>query len=222
MTLMNFDEFIHANRNAFEQDGPSAGLWERIADQLPDDETPNHGLTASNRDVPGTDVPSTGSTDPRSTPVNGKPFGAVHRNTAWVRQAPIRWAAAVALLLLAGGFWWMNSRYGVTQQPEVLAVSPSYAKEVTHYASLIDDKRDELRQLTESNPALYNEFSGDLESLEASYQTLKADLPDTPNQEVLIQAMIQNLQLQIDLLNEQLRVIQRIKQQTNESAAKPI
>ena len=208
ITTMNLDDFIHANRDAFEQAAPPATLWLRIADQLPDDET--SGDTLSNPGLTGT------------APVNGKPFGKVHRNTTWVRQAPGRWAwaASVALLLLAGGFWWVNSRYGVARQPEVMAISPSYAKEVTHYASLIDDKRDELRQLTESNPALYNEFSGDLERLEAAYQALKADLPDTPNQEVLIQAMIQNLQLQIDLLNEQLRVIQRIKQQSNESASK--
>lgn len=215
---MNLDDFIRTHRDAFEQAGPSAGLWQRIADQLPDDETPN-GLPThlGQPDVPDAD-------EPTPKPINGTPFGAVHRNTGWVRRAPGRWAwaAAVALLVLGGGFWWIDSRYGVAEQPEMLAISPSYAKEVTHYAGLIDDKRDELRQLTESNPALYNEFSGDLQHLEAAYQTLKADLPDTPNQEVLIQAMIQNLQLQIDLLNEQLRVIQRIEQQSHDATAKPI
>ena len=69
--------------------------------------------------------------------------------------------------------------------------------------------------MTTSNPALYEAFATDLERLERSYQMLKADLPENPNQETLVQAMIQNLQFQINLLNEQLRVIQRMKKQKN-------
>jgi len=37
-------------------------------------------------------------------------------------------------------------------------------------------------------------------------------LPVNPNKEELLQAMIYNLQLQIDLLNQQLNIIQKIKQ----------
>jgi hypothetical protein len=214
---MNLENFIQSNRAAFEQEGPSDALWARITDQLPDDETP----AAAPTNVPD-HVPV-----PQPKPLNGNPFRAVHRGEAWqaVGQVRWRWVASVALLLLAGGGWWLNSRYGLAAQPEIVAVSPAYAKEVTHYASLIDDKRAELRQLTEQDPALYQQFSGDLESLEANYKALKADLPQTPNQEVLIQAMIQNLQLQIDLLNEQLRVIERMKQQTTQRhdlPAKPV
>jgi len=194
---MSLEKFIRDNRDAFEQDGPSAGLWERIADQLPDEPAP-------------------------AKPV--EPFKTVHRQRTqygdttyggtWTRSY-WTWAASIALLLLAGGLWWANDRYRPTAQPDVVAFSPTYAREVAQYASLIDAKRSELKQLTESNPDLYGEFAQDLNRLEASYKGLKKELPNTPNQEVLIQAMIQNLQLQIDLLNEQLRVIQRIKQQTN-------
>jgi negative regulator of sigma E activity len=206
---MNLNDFIHANRAAFEQEGPFEALWLRIADQLPDDEAA----------AAPTNVPTE-----RKKPRNGNPFWAVHRGGAWAAVGQVRWVASVVLLVLAGSFWWLNTRYGLAEQPGLVAASPAYAKEVTHYASLIDDKRAELRQLTEQDPDLYRQFSGDLESLEANYQTLKADLPQTPNQEVLIQAMIQNLQLQIDLLNEQLRVIERMKQQTthrHEPASKP-
>jgi hypothetical protein len=215
---MNLEDFVHNNRAAFEQEGPSDAVWARIADQLPDDDTAAEPTVVN---VPE-HVPAT----PRD-PLNGNSFRAVHRATTWdtLGQVRWRWVASIALLLLTGGAWWVNNRYGLTEQPEVVAVSPAYAKEVTHYASLIDDKRAELKQLTESDPALYQQFSGDLESLETNYQTLKADLPQTPNQETLIQAMIQNLQLQIDLLNEQLRVIERVKQQTtqrHELPAKPV
>ncbi|WP_375446392.1 hypothetical protein [uncultured Fibrella sp.] len=193
---MSLEKFIRDNRDAFEQDGPSAGLWERIADQLPDQPVSEKTTT---------------------------PFKAVHRQPTrsedtrygrtWTRSY-WTWAASIALLLLAGSLWWINDRYAPTRQADVVAFSPTYAKEVAQYASLIDAKRSELKQLTESNPALYGDFAQDLNRLEASYKGLKKELPNTPNQEVLIQAMIQNLQLQIDLLNEQLRVIQRIKQQT--------
>ncbi|CCG99402.1 hypothetical protein FAES_1392 [Fibrella aestuarina BUZ 2] len=222
---MDLEQFIQNNRAAFEQDGPSADLWLRIADQLPDDSGTDDAPTA---DVPDPTVPSIGlSNNNVPKPRPEQPFRAVHRTASEAGPGRMqwRWAASVALLLLTGAGWWLNTRYGVTQQPEIVAISPSYAKEVTHYASLIDDKQDELRQLTKSNPDLYQQFSGDLKSLETSYESLKADLPQTPNQDVLIQAMIRNLQLQIDLLNEQLRVGKRIKQQTtstNELPAKPI
>ncbi len=123
------------------------------------------------------------------------------------------WAVAASVALLLGVLWWVNARYDIAEQPEVVAISPTYAKEVAQYASMIDDKRDELKAMTTNNPALYQQFAKDLDRLELSYAGLKKDLPETPNQEILIQAMIQNLQLQIDLLNEQLRVIQRMKQQ---------
>ncbi len=126
-------------------------------------------------------------------------------------------AASVALLVLAGSFLYVNYQYGVAHQPEVVAASPTYAKEVVQYTRQIDDKRAELKQMTEDNPALYREFATDLDRLENSYQSLKADLPQNPNQDVLIKAMIQNLHYQINLLNEQLRVIQRINRQTNEN-----
>jgi hypothetical protein len=44
---------------------------------------------------------------------------------------------------------------------------------------------------------------------------LKDQLPKNPNQEELLKAMIQNLQWQIDLLNQQLNIIQKIKEAKN-------
>ena len=155
---MSLEKFIRDNRDSFEQDGPSAGLWARIADQLPDQPAPAKAA---------------------------EPFRAIHRQPTWTRSY-WTWAASIALLLLAGSLWWVNDRYALTDQPDVVAISPSYAKEVAQYASLIDIKRSELKQLKESNPDLYADFAQDLERLETSYKGLKKELPNTPNQEVLI------------------------------------
>ena len=195
----NLERFIRDNHEAFNDREPSGDLWKKIEAGLGGESAEQTNLTTR------------------------FPFQQIHKNHAkggrQIGWPSLDWrvAASIAVLLLAVGLLYMNQRYGVTQQPEIVAASPSYAKEVVQYTRLIDDKRAELKQMTEDNPILYQEFATDLNRLENSYRSLKADLPQNPNQEVLIQAMIQNLQLQINLLNEQLRVIQRIKQQIHET-----
>ncbi len=191
----NLERFVRDNREAFDDEEPAHDLWLKI----------EAGLD-------------------KQVPDRSNPFREVHKNRWQSGGQQIGWpmlnwrvAASIAMLLLAGCFFYVNHRYGVAQQPLLVAASPGYAREVVQYTRLIDDKRAELKQMTENNPDLYQEFSADLNRLEKSYRSLKADFPKNPNQEVLIQAMIQNLQLQINLLNEQFRVIQRIKQQLNET-----
>ena len=206
----NLERFVRDNREDFDDKEPSGKLWQKI----------EAGLEKSGLDKAGSD--NAGLIDQQ--PDRKSPFQQIHRNHSQSGGRQIGWpnldwrvAASIAVFLLLGSFLYMNQQYGVTRQPEVVAASPTYAKEVVQYTKLIDSKRTELKQMTEDNPELYKEFATDLDRLEKSYQSLKSDLPQNPNQEVLIQAMIQNLHLQINLLNEQLRVIQRIKQQTHES-----
>ena len=192
----NLERFVRDNREAFDDREPLDDLWRKIETSLGKEST-NHV---------GSD----------QTP----PFQRVHKSYPihWTRVIlDWRMAASVTVLLLAGMFLYVNNRYGVSHQPEVVAASPTYAREVVQFTRLIDDKRAELKRITEDNPALYRAFATDLDRLENSYQSLKADLPLNPNQDVLIQAMIQNLHYQINLLNEQLRVIQRIDRQTHEN-----
>ena len=193
------ERFVRDNREAFDDREPPNNLWQKIDAGL--GEEPDQ--TASDKPSPFQQIHKTSSQ-------------SITNGWAWI-NLDWRVAASIAVLLLAGTFLYMNYQYGVAHQPEVVAASPSYAKEVVQYTRLIDDKRAELEQMTEDNPALYREFATDLDRLENSYQSLKADLPKNPNQDVLIRAMIQNLHYQINLLNEQLRVIQRINNQTHEN-----
>jgi len=207
----NLERFIRDNREAFDADEPPMDLWARIEPGIAQPE-PSSGVEPSTQQ--SVDQAKAGFVDeaePIRRPLNGKPFAGGQRGWGFNWWA----AASVAILLLTGGFWFLNHQYGVTEQPEVVAVNPTYAKEFVQYARLVDAKQAELKAMTTSNPALYKAFANDLDRLERSYQTLKADLPENPNQETLVQAMIQNLQLQINLLNEQLRVIQRMKKQNN-------
>lgn len=137
----------------------------------------------------------------------------------------LRWSAAAAILVLAGlgVFHLFNGNSGSTQPPVVKNegdmllkdINPTYAKEVYHFTQLIELKQNELKKIEKDNPDLYKKFLGDITKLDSSYNVLKSELPTNANREQLLEAMIQNLRLQTELLNQQLQIIQQINQSKN-------
>lgn len=85
------------------------------------------------------------------------------------------------------------------------------ANEPSDMFKIISAKQAELKQLTKKQPYLYQEFTADLRTLESSYGVLKTQLKQTSNTDVIITAMMQNLQLQAELLGRQLSIINNIK-----------
>lgn len=179
------ERFVRDNRDDFDRSEPDDSLWGRIEGQLGD--APPEVVAA---------------------PVKSAPH---FRN--WGR-AYFDWRVAAGLVLALGFSYlvFLNKEYGVTRDPQVVLNVPTYAREFTQYNDAIEQKRRKLVKLTTDNPDLYKEFSTDLDRLEKSYGNLRSELNKAPNQEALVQAMIQNLQWQIDLLNQQLTILQRIKQ----------
>ena len=91
-------------------------------------------------------------------------------------------------------------------------LDPIQAQQITQFHEVIELKQNELKQLEKDQPELYKEFIGDINSLDSAYIMLKTKLPENPNREMLLEAMISNLQLQSDLLSRQLKIIKEIKQ----------
>ncbi|MFD2145152.1 hypothetical protein [Mucilaginibacter antarcticus] len=88
------------------------------------------------------------------------------------------------------------------------------------YTSLIATKRTELKSIAQTDPQLYKEFIGELAKMDSTYKKLNKDLVTSPNQEAVLRAMIRNLQMQTEVLNQQLTVIEQFTefkdQQNNE------
>ena len=118
-------------------------------------------------------------------------------------------AASVIFIVAAGIALW---QYQNNEQSDLVGISPELAKQQMHYASLIDEKQNELQVIKTEDPKLYQEFSAELQKIENNYKKLQSDLPTSPNQEVTVKAMIRNLQIQIQVLNQQLNVIKQIDQ----------
>jgi hypothetical protein len=83
-------------------------------------------------------------------------------------------------------------------------------EEMYHYARLVELKHKELKTIEKDEPLLYRQFAADVHSLDSVYLTLQQQLPKNPNREQLLEAMLQNLQLQMGLLNHQLDIIKQI------------
>jgi len=206
------ERFVRDNREAFDSHEPAPDLWARLEARLGE---PHNGHI----------LPREGSEPSRSLGENDHPregfktsrgSGSIRPKRRVLPLLQRTWYAAASVVLLVGlaGWWWLNSATPVNTNadPVLSRVDPQAAQTAFRYASLIETKREEIRQFSKTDPALYKEFSGEIENLNHDYQNLKAELPQTPNQEELLQAMIQNLQTQVTLLNRQLSIIQRVKQ----------
>ena len=127
-----------------------------------------------------------------------------------------KWSMAVAaLLVISTGvyFFSQKSKLSVTatETTEDKTEIPD-APEVNQFNRLINIKQLELKTLGKEQPELYSQFTKDIIQLDSSYTNLKNQLSSTLNRDMLLEAMIQNLQLQLNVLNQQLNIINEIKQ----------
>lgn len=179
----SLEQFIRDNREEFDGDEPNPLLWKKVEKEL-------------------------------------LPEGSSKR---FHKMAIMRWSAvaAVTVLVTIVAFYFMSNRgqndTAATTSKEqnndiINAINPAYAKEVYHFTQLIELKQTELKKIEREQPELYKEFIGDITTLDSSYNALKGELPQNPNREQLLEAMIDNLRLQTELLNHQLLIIKKIKQ----------
>ncbi|MVN21319.1 hypothetical protein [Mucilaginibacter arboris] len=122
----------------------------------------------------------------------------------------LRVAALVMLVMGAGFIFYLQKQH---QQPIDLArINPEYARQQMHYASEVESKRVELKTIAKSDPELYQEFNSEIIKMDSTYKKLNKELVASPNQERVLRAMIRNLQIQTELLNQQLEVIEQYNQ----------
>ncbi len=122
-------------------------------------------------------------------------------------------AASVMILLAASTFLW---QYQYRQATDVANIDKALAEQQVYFTSVIESKRIALKSIEKEQPQLYHEFSAELKKMDDSYKRLKADLANSPNQEETLRAMIRNLQVQSEVLNQQLIVIEQINDSKKE------
>lgn len=84
------------------------------------------------------------------------------------------------------------------------------------FSSLIEIKRSEINQYKNSQPMLVAELDKQLNDLQVNYNMLLPQLKDENKKEIIVQALIENLQLQLEVLNRSLEIVQNIKNANHE------
>ncbi|RVU01594.1 hypothetical protein EOD41_06405 [Mucilaginibacter limnophilus] len=127
---------------------------------------------------------------------------------------------AASVIIVMGVCFAVYLQTGKKQGVDLAEINPDYAKQQMHYASLVQTKRTELKEMAKTDPQLYKEFSREIAKMDSAYKKLTNDIATSPNQERVLRAMIRNLQIQTEVLNQQLNVIEQFnqykKQQQNE------
>lgn len=173
------DDFIEDNRRAFDDEVPAGRVWDEIETNIK---------------------------------------RAQHRSRFYSRRWMV--AASIALIIAASGGWWLwqkstsDKTEKMASQPpaiqpdrDMAALAPEFAAYARKVSAMIGERREQLKAETAKQPELYEQFTQDLSALDSAYRVLHNQALQTPNREVIIRAMMQNLQLQAELLNKQLQIL---------------
>lgn len=181
-------KFIEENRREFDSDLPSSSAWHQIE---------------------------------RSIGVN-KPTkkNSVRTIYKWTAAAAVFFITATCLYFLVSRKNNNDNKIVNKETPvinnggnttDISRMAPEYAAEAKKIYQSIENQQLQLKAVAEEQPELFSQFSGDLAALDSSYRVLKTQAVQTPNREVIIRAMLQNLQLQAELLGKQLEILNEFK-----------
>jgi hypothetical protein len=156
------EDFIRQNREAFDDQEPSARNWKKIEAALP-----------------------------------------AQRPGWW--QSVTLWRAAAILFMGLSAYLLLPREWKLHAAPERVAlkeftdVEAYYVKEISNKVALIDG--------FQRNEGL-NGFTQDFQQLEAMYMVLKEEMHKRPSEQVK-DALVLNLLVRIDLLNQQLHLLEK-------------
>lgn len=122
---------------------------------------------------------------------------------------------AASVLFLIGSYIGMNyltsQKIPAQQDKEEVVIIPEVKEAEVYYTSLVDNKKSEIGELGKPYQELCMDFDKELDTLHLLYGQLKEEYRNSNGNEAVMQAMIKNLQLQVQLLNKQLQIIQEIR-----------
>lgn len=101
-------------------------------------------------------------------------------------------------------------QYSLQADTLLQGIDPRSARQMQRMVREASQRESGLALLQKDDPELYQRFLNDLAELDSVYHSLREMLTHTPNHQQLIEAMEENLQMRLLLLERQNQIIQDI------------
>ena len=122
------------------------------------------------------------------------------------------WAiAASVLLIVASGIWYIQPSTPPGPLPADADIKPEVMQAEQYYAGLVQSKRKELKQYAGNYPELWNGTESEITKLDTAYNQLKKEYTNPRSRDAVTRAMIQNLQIRVEILDQQLLMAETLK-----------
>jgi hypothetical protein len=135
----------------------------------------------------------------------------------WMKR--LRVAAAIALLVTGGGVIGAYLANSGQEVKSLADVSPEHAEMERYFNTQVSEKMAQLTSYQKDQ-----DVQGDLQELDSMYEQLQRELKDAPPgaEEKIIQAMINNYQTKIDILEQVLEKVKTINPTNSKTAENEI
>ncbi|NVO83400.1 hypothetical protein [Hymenobacter terrestris] len=231
------ETFVDHNRADFDAFEPRPDLWESIAQDLdaasvapePQSESaPARVLALFPQADPTALTPAATANATAAAVRSARPYGIAAAvatllllgTWAWQQPQASRWTRSAATAALAAGPEAELLPYTVPGLASPASAGPeqrlasAVQRMETYYATQLTERQQELRLTDEEfgAEAPQADWQQELDALDVAYQQLKTELYQNPEPEMVLEAMNSNMQIRLDLLGQQLRTREQMRE----------
>ncbi|MEE4196053.1 MAG: hypothetical protein V2I54_00285 [Bacteroidales bacterium] len=123
-------------------------------------------------------------------------------------------AAVITLLVVLSGLWIYDNTFAPPVAKNGIAlreISPEYSEVEMYYTKLVNQKYHEINEFSFIDSTQKEMLVHELNEMDSIYENLKKDLRVNPNDDRVINAMIQHYQLKVEVMNQILNQLQHVK-----------
>ena len=95
----------------------------------------------------------------------------------------------------------------------MVSISPELVNAEVYYASIVETQHQEIVQVGKGYPEVCNDLDKELRNMDTLYGQLKNEYQTSGGNEAVMQAMVENLQARVQLMNQQLQLLKTISAQ---------
>ena len=136
----------------------------------------------------------------------------IRKRVNWWKWKPLAIAASIALIGVLG-IGLVNLQTSSSVENRVAEIAPELPETRLHFANLVENQLNSFEQYrNEDTEKLVQDAIQQMTHLESDYLKLEQELISGGNKEMIMQAMIQNFQSRMDILNLYMTKIKMIDQ----------